>query len=237
MSDNYISQQIDKQERLFKSRNRLSWIFAWCALVSMIAVPLLCGLANASVGASYATTLFSFFGFVIFGIVFQSIAKKHKKEIQRLQEQQRQLNIQNNIAPIVEDVPCKHCNGLPIGENSTCHLTVFRDTVYFNSGTMEFKIPMERVIDIGISTAVHTDYDLKSHPMRGIVGGLLLGEFGLLWGAEHKLVKTETKEYFLVIAYNKEETVQFITLGDIDCNKVLSEVDKYVKFQRRNIEL
>lgn len=174
---------------------------------------------------------------LLFSFVCKARDKKNFLHQQDLKLQKHIEDVQNNIAPIVEDIPCKHCNGLPIGENSLCQLTVFQDVIYLNSGTMEFQIPMERIIDIDISTTVHTDYDLKSHPMRGVIGGLLLGEFGLLWGAEHELVKTETKEYFLVIAYNKEETVQFITLGDIDCNKVLSEVNKYVKFQRKNIEL
>lgn len=235
-NNNHISQQIAEQERLYKSRNRLSWIFGWSTIVAMIAVPLLCGLANISADTSYTATLFSFFSFFILGSVFQSIAKRHKKKIQRLQEQQRQLNVQNNIAPIIES-SCKHCSGLPIGESSLCRLTIFQDMIYFNSGTMEFKLPMDRIINMGISTTSHTEYDLKAHPMRGVIGGLLLGEFGLLWGAEHELVKTETKEYFLVIAYRKDEATKFITLGDVDCKKIISTVSKYVDFQEQNVQL
>lgn len=102
---------------------------------------------------------------------------------------------------------------------------------------MEFRIPMERVISISPSTTVHTDYELKSHPMRGLIGALFFGEAGLLFGVDHKLVKKETAENVLAITYSKRETIQSIILGDINCKKVLTETNRYIDFKRKNVEL
>lgn len=116
-------------------------------------------------------------------------------------------------------------------------MRIYIDKIDFSVGGTHYELPMERIINIGISTTSHTEYDLKAHPMRGVIGGLLLGEFGLLWGAEHELVKAETKEYFLVIAYRKDEATKFITLGNVDCKKIISTVSKYVDFQEQNVQL
>lgn len=231
-----ISQQIAENERQYKSKNRLSWIFCWCTVVSLIAVPILCGLADLSSNAIFTISLLSFFGFWTLGIIFHSIAKKHKKEIQRLQAQQQQLDIQNNIAPIIV-TPCKHYNGLPIATNSACRLTIFQDMIYFNSGSMEFKIPMDRVISMDIATKSQVEYIQKQSLSRAVAGGLLFGDVGVLLGGMPKSRAVERTESFLVITYNKGELIQFITLSEADCNKVISAVSQYVQFQRKSIEL
>lgn len=238
MSDNYILQQIAEQERLFKSRNRLSWIFAWCSIISMIAVPILCGLANFSTGAIYAISLLSFYGFGILGIVFQSIAKRHKKKIQQLQKQQQQLNIQNNIAPIIES-SCKHCSGLPIGESSLCRLTIFQDMIYFNSGTIEFKLPMERVRSVDVLTQEQTEYVSNSNMGRIILSGLLFGELGMLISAERAVNNRERTitEENLVITYEKDGEARFIALKDLPYGQIIREIKKYVILTPTSIEL
>lgn len=237
MSDNYILQQIAEQERLFKSRNRLSWIFGWSTIVAMIAVPLLCGLANFSTGAIYAISLLSFYGFCILGIVFQSIAKRHKKKIQQLQKQQQQLNIQNNIAPIIES-SCKHCSGLPIGTNATCHLKIFQDTLYFKSGTIEFRIPMKRIRSVDVLTQEQTDTIYKEHFGRTLLARLLFGELGALISIEHSGEEEITViEKNLVITYEKDGEAKFIVLKDLPCDKVIQEIKKYVTLTPTSIEL
>lgn len=39
------------------------------------------------------------------------------------------------------------------------------------------------------------------------------------------------------IAENEEETIQFITLGNLDCGKVIYAVSQYIRFQRKSFEL
>lgn len=232
----YIAQQIAENERLFKSRICLAWVFCGCAVVSLIAVPILCGLADLSSDTGIIITLFAFLGFSTLGIIFQSIAKGHRKEIQRLQAQQQQLNIQNNIAPIIA-TPSKHYSGLPIAVNSACQLTIFQDMIYFNSGTMEFKLPMERIISMDIATKSQVEYIQKQNLSRAVAGGLLFGDVGVLLGGMPQSEPVERTESFLVITYSKEETIQFITLGNLDCGKVIYAVSQYIRFQRKSFEL
>lgn len=237
-NNNHISQQIAEQERLYKSRNRLSWIFGWSTIVAMIAVPLLCGLANISADTSYTATLFSFFSFFILGSVFQSIAKRHKKKIQRLQEQQRQLNVQNNIAPIIES-SCKHCSGLPIGENSLCRLTIFRDKVYIYSGTLAFQIPMERIRSVDVLTQEQTETVFDDQFSRNLLSTLLFGELGMVISVlrPDKEKKITTTEENLVITYEKDGEAKFIALKDLPCDKIIQEIKKYVTLAPKSIEL
>lgn len=237
MLDNtYISQQIAENERLFKSKTRLSWIFCGCGFLSMIAVPLLCGFAGVSANAVIAVMLLLLFTFTILGGSFQSAAKKHKKEIQRLQVQQQQLAIQNNTAPIVA-VSCKHFNGLPIAAHSACRLVIFQDRLYVYSGTMEFRMPIERIISMDIATKSQVEYILKQDFSRAAVGGWLFGDVGAIIGGMPQSQEIERTEDFLVITYNKEEAIQFITLGDVDGRQVIAEASKYIRFQPKRIEL
>lgn len=143
--------------------------------------------------------------------------------------------VQQGKAPVYES-NCTHISGLA-SFTAEGKIRIYVDRIHFTVAGTHYELPIERIINMGISTTSHTEYDLKAHPMRGVIGGLLLGEFGLLWGAEHELVKTETKEYFLVIAYRKDEATKFITLGNVDCKKIISTVSKYVDFQERNVQL
>ena len=147
----------------------------------------------------------------------------------------KQRGIKKGNVPLFES-NCTHISGLA-SFTAEGKIRIYVDRIHFTVAGTHYELPMDRIINMGISTTSHTEYDLKAHPMRGVIGGLLLGEFGLLWGAEHELVKTETKEYFLVIAYSKDEATKFITLGNVDCKKIISTVSKYVDFQEQNVQL
>lgn len=150
-------------------------------------------------------------------------------------EERQKKEVEKGNAPVFES-NCTHINGLT-SYTAEGKIRIYVDRIHFTVAGTHYELPMDRIINMGISTTSHTEYDLKAHPMRGVIGGLLLGEFGLLWGAEHELVKTETKEYFLVIAYSKDEATKFITLGNVDCKKIISTVSKYVDFQEQNVQL
>lgn len=147
----------------------------------------------------------------------------------------KQRGIKKGNVPLFES-NCTHISGLA-SFTAEGKIRIYVDRIHFTVAGTHYELPMDRIINMGISTTSHTEYDLKAHPMRGVIGGLLLGEFGLLWGAEHELVKTENKEYFLVIAYRKDEATKFITLGNVDCKKIISTVSKYVDFQEQNVQL
>lgn len=170
-----------------------------------------------------SVVLWSIFFIMWFLPLVLGAEERHKKEVEK-----------GNV-PIFES-NCTHISGLA-SFTAEGKIRIYVDRIHFTVAGTHYELPIERIINMGISTTSHTEYDLKAHPMRGVIGGLLLGEFGLLWGAEHELVKTETKEYFLVIAYSKDEATKFITLGNVDCKKIISTVSKYVDFQEQNVQL
>lgn len=212
----------------------------------IVYVLLYCGLFATFIGLMIILLLNSFFGFILiipglFAIISSFVYRAKDKKIflrqQNLKAQKHIFDVKNNISPIVEDIFCKHCNGLPIGENSPCRLTIFQDMVYFYCGTMEFKIPMERVISMDIATKSQIEYIQKQSLSRAVAGGLLFGDVGALLGGMPQSKAIEKTESFLVITYRKEEAIQFVTLGNLECNKVLSAVSQYIQFQRKSIQL
>lgn len=176
---------------------------------------------------------------LLFSFVCKVRDKKNFLHQQDLKLQKHIEDVQNNIAPIVEDIPCKHCNGLPIGENSLCQLTVFQDVIYLNSGTMEFQIPMERVRSVDVLTQEQTEYVSTSNMGRIILSGLLFGELGMLISAERAVddrERTITKKN-LVITYEKDGEAEFIVLNDLPCDEVVREIKKYVALAQKPVEL
>lgn len=175
---------------------------------------------------------------LLFSFVCKARDKKNFLHQQDLKLQKHIEDVQNNIAPIVEDIPCKHCNGLPIGENSLCQLTVFQDVIYLNSGTMEFQIPMERVRSVDVLTQEQTDTVYKEHFGRTLLAGLIFGELGALISIAHTGEEEITvAKKNLVITYEKDGEAKFIVLNDLPCDEVVREIKKYIFLTPRTVEL
>lgn len=131
---------------------------------------------------------------------------------------------------------CTYVNGLGIPECKG-RIRVGTEELTISLLSHNYSLNYDKLLSIDEVTKEQSEYVSKAHWGRAIVGGAFLGTPGfLLAGAPSDKMKT-TYENYVLISYNKNDTMQFIILKGISCNRLKKSISQYKTLRPQNIEL
>lgn len=131
--------------------------------------------------------------------------KPSEKKLQREKEKKQSKEILQKL------LSAKHFAGLPLGKGVSVALIFEDDHLEIKSSGSNFTLPYSRML----SANVKTDVDIQKayiSSIGGAVGGaVLLGPIGAMIGGRTKEKKTKTVEYYLIITYDKEDKIEYMS--------------------------
>lgn len=123
-------------------------------------------------------------------------------------------------------ITSKHQAGLPLAEGSSCDIEYGATGFVFKSSGNTFNMDFSKITDI----CVKTDAEIQSQyvsSIGGAVGGaVLFGPLGAMIGGRAKKKSTTKLSYYLIITYNKDNAVNYISFeifNPMKANKIISD--------------
>jgi len=123
-------------------------------------------------------------------------------------------------------ISSKHQAGLPLAEGATCEIEYGTTGFVFKSSGNTFNMDFSKITDI----CVKTDAEIQSQyvsSIGGAVGGaVLFGPLGAMIGGRAKKKSTTTLSYYMIITYNKNNAVNYISFEIFEparAHKIISD--------------
>lgn len=153
----------------------------------------------------------------LIGIVFvvwivYLIATRDKRAIKKVTKREARKNALTNKLNSKDIILSgKHITGLPIAEGIQCIISYLSDKIEIKQGGNTFNLDLSKVTDITSTT----DTEIQKHyvsSVGGAVGGaVLFGPLGAMVGGRAKEKKTTTVTHYLVITYNSDGEIKYIS--------------------------
>lgn len=131
---------------------------------------------------------------------------------------------------------CCYVDGLGI-PTSKAAIEIYTDKLIIKVLNHNYTLNYTKLIGINELTKQQTDYIMKTHFGRAILCGIVFGDIGALLGGMPTDKEQTIIEKYVLITYESDNKMKFITLKDIDYYKLLQHVEKFKTFKQQNIEL
>lgn len=153
----------------------------------------------------------------IIGILFicwivYLIATRNKRAIKKASKREARKNkIINNLTSKDIIIQGKHVTGLPIAEGISCTLSYLSDKIEIKQGGNTFNLDLVKVADITTTTNTEIQKHYVSSVGGAVGGAVLFGPLGAIIGGRAKEKKTTTVTHYLVITYNSDSEIKYIS--------------------------
>ena len=127
-----------------------------------------------------------------------------------------------------------HQVGLPLAEGTKCSIEYGIDGFKINGGGIDFKLPLEKVTDVSMTTEAEIQKAYISSIGGAVGGAVLFGPLGAMVGGRVKTKEDRSVTNYLVFTYLKEGEVKYIAF-DVTSN--VSKGKYYVElFKKHNVK-
>ncbi len=174
--------------------------------------------------------LFSFLilSFCVFMLVKTITIKKEKKKV--LAEKKQGLNFMKHIV-------VQHIAGLSIPESATCAVYLCNDRIVIERNETTFNLPMTKISDIVIKTETEIQKSYTSSVGGAVGGALLFGPLGAIVGGRSKKKTDKIIHQYLIIAYDKENVIDYISFDCTNQYQAGAFVDYFKKIPKVKTEI
>jgi hypothetical protein len=140
------------------------------------------------------------------GIFF--LAKKWKTSEEKLRKEKEKMQ---SVEMMRKLLSVEHLIGLPTAEGTRAALVFEDDHLEIKSSGSSFTLPYSRMLSANVKTDVEIQKAYTSSIGGAVGGAVLLGPIGAMIGGRTKEKKTKTIEYYLIITYDKEDKVEYMS--------------------------
>ena len=174
-------------------------VFGWICIVFAVG-----GAAGASTSTEgVATSLIMAAVFLIVGLVL--LLKKGKSKEAKTEARQRKAEAKEFREKAFSG---SHATGLPLAQDVPCVLSFQPDWISINSGGNAFRIAYSKITDMQVVTDVEIQKQYVSSIGGAIGGAVLFGTLGAIVGGRAKERTTKNTEYYFVITYKKDGSLE-----------------------------
>lgn len=174
----------------------------------------------------------------IFGIVgLILILKKGKTKKQKAEQKSKNEMVKDEWS---RTFPCEHITGLPLAQGSACTIVFNDDGISIDGGGNVFRVAFDRVTDLQIKSDVDIQKNYVSSVGGAVGGAVLFGPLGAIIGGRAKEKRTKTAEYYLIITYNKDGAVDYLSFhifGNLKTGKLIQRYRPLLSGQKATIDL
>lgn len=142
--------------------------------------------------------------------------KKGKTKEQKAEQKAKKQAVKEKQS---RTFPCEHMAGLPLAQGSACIIVFNDDGISIDGGGNTFRVAFDKVTDLQIKTDVDIQKSYVSSIGGAVGGAVLFGPLGAIVGGRAKEKKTKTVEYYLIITYNKDGAVDYLSFHIYDYPK------------------
>lgn len=128
-------------------------------------------------------------------------------------------------------IKAKHVTGLPIAEGTQCTVSYLSDKIEIKQGANTFALDLSKVTDITTTTDTEIQKNYVSSAGGAVGGALLFGPLGAIVGGRTKEKKTTTVTHYLIITYNTDNEVKYISF---ECDKLSRYYEFKIRFSLTN---
>lgn len=111
----------------------------------------------------------------------------------------------------VRTLKCKHVVGLPLAEGAHCALTFDKEGVEISSGGNNFRLAVEKITDVTITTSTAIQKSYVSSVGGAVAGAALFGPLGALVGGRVKEMADEVIDEYFIITYTKDGVINYLS--------------------------
>ncbi|MNW41168.1 hypothetical protein D3C74_182970 [compost metagenome] len=98
-----------------------------------------------------------------------------------------------------------HVEGLPLGENTVCTVSVTHNSMVIEGGGTNFVLEARQIRAAEVKTDIEIANIVHSSAVKGVAGGLLFGPIGLVVGARATNKQKKNYTYYLIINYENSK--------------------------------
>lgn len=121
----------------------------------------------------------------------------------------------------------QHMAGLPIAEGVSCKLEFDDERVMIAGGGNTFGVALNKITDLQTKTKTEIQKSYVSSAGGAIAGAAVFGPLGAMVGGRVKEKTSRISEHFLIITYNKEGVLDYVSFGIHDAVKASKLVQRY----------
>lgn len=168
----------------------------------------------------------------LFLLLKKSKSKEQKAEIKARIQTQKELNNRTFSG--------EHMAGLPIAAGVMCGFTFNPDGIEISGSGNSFRLGFDKTTDMQIKTDVDIQKSYVSSVGGAVGGAVLFGPLGAMVGGRAKEKTTKTIEYYFIVTYLKENTVEYVSFKISDSlrlSKVLTEYKAFISKSRAVVDL
>lgn len=177
-------------------------IVGWICIVLAVG-----GAAGASTSTEgVATSLIMAAAFLIVGLVL--LLKKGKSKEAKVEAKQRKAEAK---AFQEKAFSGSHATGLPLAQDAPCVVSFQPDRIAINSGGNGFNLAYNKITDMQVATNVEIQKQYVSSVGGAIGGAVLFGPLGAIVGGRAKEKTAKNIEYYFVITYKKEDSLEAVS--------------------------
>ena len=158
---------------------------------------------------------------IIIGIIDGTInARKIIKQDKAILEQKKREGY-------IERIIVSLCSGLPIPRNLDCELKYFRDKITIKFNNDIYNLPMDKIIDMAVTTDVEVQKHIVSNAGGAVAGGMTFGAIGAAIGGRLREVDVNNYIYYLVITFGDYTESKYIVLETDYPNTALNMIKDF----------
>lgn len=132
----------------------------------------------------------------------------------------------------------QHTIGLPLAENVFCNLYFCEDKLTIESGGAVFNLSLNKIKDMTCTTDVEIQKAYVSSAGGAVAGAMLFGPLGAMVGGRAKEKNTRDITVYLVISYEKNDNLEYISLKASNSLKVNKFINLFKQTsQNKKIEI
>lgn len=160
--------------------------------------------------------------FLIVGLSL--ILKKGKSREEKLKQKERMAEHKDLMQ---RTMLCEHMAGLPLAQGNQCKVLFEENAILISGGGNSFRVAYEKITDLAIKTDVEIQKSYVSSIGGAVGGAVLFGPLGAMVGGRAKERTSRKVEYYFIITYNKDDTIDYVSFRVFDNLKAGKLIQRY----------